>query len=452
METDPKGVVQSDGSAPRPTIVRYGVLAFLSLGCSSAYLTRHCMSVANTTIQRELQFTTEQMGWILSVFMLGYLLFQVPGGWLGTRRGARVALPFLSMLWSLLTIGITFVSSYLAMLVLRTAFGGAQAGLVPNAALVIRNWIPLARRGISGALMVMSMSVGAIVTMGLTAKLLEHYHWRTVFQFYSLVGIVWAVAFFIYFRNMPNQHPRVNQAERDLILASEASEAITTPADVPSARSVGDLPRRPRTLPAQMIRSGNMWAICGQQFFTAAAFALFLTWFPAFLEKGYGITREQAGLMAMSPLLAAVIGFLCSGIMVDFLLTRTGSKRISRSVVGGVGMALCGLFMLTSTWTSSPGQLVAIMTVGVFFFAPAGPASWAVAIDIAGRQTAVVMATMNMAGVVGAFLSPALVGYLIGHIERTAGDWNLVIYLFAAMYFASSLCWIAIDSSKPLAE
>ena len=439
----------------KPTRARYGVLAFLSLACSSAYLTRHCMSVANTTIQRELHLTTEQMGWILSMFMLGYLFCQVPGGWLGTRWGGRIALPFLSVVWSLLTAAITLVSSYLPMVVLRVAFGGAQAGLVPNAALVVNHWIPLARRGIAGALMVMSMSVGAIVTMGLTAKLLEYSDWRTVFRLYSLVGVVWAVLFFLYFRNRPNEHPRVNQGERDLILSPGSSQAdIVAPDILPSAAQAQGKPSAGRSsgMWSLMIRSRNMWLICGKQFFSGAAYSLFLTWFPAFLEKGYGLTRENAGLMAMSPLFAAVIGYLAGGLVLDALLAKTGNKRVSRSVVGCGGMMLCGLFMLASTWTVSPGQLVAMMTLGVLFYAPSGPASWAVAIDIAGRSTALVMAVMNMAGVVGAFLSPALVGYLIAYIERSSGDWNLIIYLFAAMYFASGLFWSAIDSRKKLAE
>ena len=422
----------------KPTRVRYGVLAFLSLACSSAYLTRHCMAVANTTIQHELNFTTEQMGWILSIFMFGYLWFQIPGGWLGTRLGARVALPSLSVLWSLLTACITLVSSYLPMLILRAAFGSAQAGLVPNAALVISHWIPLARRGISGALMVASMSMGSILTMGLTAVLLEQWDWRTVFLLYSLVGVIWAALFFTWFRNQPKEHPRVNQAEQDLILAPVSSEAGGSVAD----NSKSD------ALFTRLLRSRNMWAICGQQFFSAAGFGFFLTWFPAFLEKAYGVTRFRSGLMAMSPLLAAVIGYLAAGMIIDFLLARTGNKRISRSAVGGIGVLLCGLLLLASTWSVSAGQLVAMVALGVFLYSPSGPASWAVAIDVAGRHTAVVMAVMNMVGVLGAFLSPVAVGYLIGHIERTAGDWNLVVYLFAAIFFASALCWLAIDPRR----
>ena len=82
----------------KPTRVRWAVLAMLAFASASAYLTRHCIAVANTTIQEELDFTTEQMGTILGVFMLGYSIFQIPVSWLGSRWGTRSVLSCLSLL------------------------------------------------------------------------------------------------------------------------------------------------------------------------------------------------------------------------------------------------------------------------------------------------------------------------------------------------------------------
>ena len=88
----------NDSSEQRPTFVRYGVLVLLAAAASSAYLTRHCIAVANTKIQEELHFDDEQMGLIFGAFSLGYFLCQVPGGWLGNKIGTRgspkVSVPF----------------------------------------------------------------------------------------------------------------------------------------------------------------------------------------------------------------------------------------------------------------------------------------------------------------------------------------------------------------------
>jgi len=186
------------------------MLALVALASSSAYLTRHCIAVANTTIQKDLDFTNEQMGWILGAFSWGYLFFQIPGGWLGTRFGTRAALTGLSVLWSGVTVATGASTTFLSMFSTRTLFGAAQAGLVPNSAQVLKDWIPIHRRGIASALIGASMSVGGAFTLFLTGQLLGVVHWRIIFYSYSLVGVVWAVLFYWCFRTRPEEHPWVN--------------------------------------------------------------------------------------------------------------------------------------------------------------------------------------------------------------------------------------------------
>ena len=448
------------GGPARPSRVRHGVLGLLALAAASAYLTRHCIAVANTTIQIELQFTTEQMGWILSAFMVGYLAFQVPGGWLGTRLGPRWALPLISLLWSLFNLWSARVYSYLPMLVSRVAFGAAQAGLVPIATLVINDWFPERRRGFSSATVETSMSIGGIVTMGLTAFLMERYPWREVFGLYTWVGVAWAVVFFWYFRNHPRQHPWVNEAERNLITRPPFSELPRQA--VPSSRegssqsvegtdsSSHPSPDIPAYLLARMIGSRSLWGICSQQFLRAAAFAVFVTWFPAYLEKSYEITPGQAGWFAVWPLAAAVTGLMAGGLLVDGLFARTGSKRISRSLVACFGIGAAGLLTLSALGATSAPLLVGLLSAGSLAGSFSGPPSWTATMDIAGRYSALLMAVMNMAGIAGALLMPIALGYLIGHIERTGGDWNLVLYLIAGTQLTAALCWLAVRPDQPL--
>ncbi len=451
---------------PKPTIVRHGVLGLLALAAASAYLTRHCISVANTTIEQELQFSPEKMGWILSAFFVGYMAFQVPGGWLGTRLGPRSALSLISLLWSLFNLWSSRVASYVPMLISRVAFGAAQAGLVPIATLVINDWFPERRRGFSSATVETSMSIGGIVTMGLTASLMERYAWREVFGMYTWVGVAWAVAFFFYFRNKPREHPWVNEAERDLITPpssfSEAAPVAQSHFQGKPARTAGDVSLSNSrseglaTLLADMVRSRSLWGICSQQFLRAAAYAVFVSWFPAYLEKSYGITPTEAGGFTAWPLAAAVVGLMVGGLTVDGLFGRTNSKWISRSLVGCIGVGASGLLTLLALWTNSASQLVVVLSLGSMLGAFAGPPSWTATMDIAGRYSALLMAVMNMAGNAGALLMPIILGYLIGHIERTGGDWNLVLYLLAGTQLAAAFCWLAVKPDepfmKPLAE
>ena len=304
------------------------------------------------------------------------------------------------------------------------------------------------------------MSIGGIVTMGLTASLMERYPWREVFGLYTWVGVAWAVGFFCYFRNRPRQHPWVNEAERDLITRPpfDGQTGVATRdsgQSRPETGERGDPPARPSSefpgkLLTQMTGSRSLWGICSQQFLRAAAYAVFVSWFPAYLEKGYGITPGQAGWFAVWPLAAAVTGLMAGGLLVDGLFARTGSKRISRSLVACFGIGAAGLLTLSALGATSAPLLVGLLSAGSLAGSFSGPPSWTATMDIAGRYSALLMAVMNMAGIAGALLMPIALGYLIGHIERTGGDWNLVLYLIAGTQLSAALCWLAVRPDQPL--
>src|SRR5690242_10599753 len=93
----------------RLRIARWGVLLLLAVAAACAYLTRHALAVANTTIQAELGIDNEQFGYLYGAFSLGYMLFQIPGGAVGQRLGIRSALPMFAILWSLMTFATAFV-------------------------------------------------------------------------------------------------------------------------------------------------------------------------------------------------------------------------------------------------------------------------------------------------------------------------------------------------------
>ncbi len=435
---------------PGPTYVRFAVLLLIAFASSSAYLTRHCIAVANTTIQKELGFNNADMGLVMGAFSAGYLICQVPGGWLGNLIGVRAALSLLSELWSGFTVWTSAVASLVPMTTSRFAFGLAQAGLVPNSAKVVKDWFSLRRRGIVSAIIGVSMSIGGAFTMRYTGRLMEFYDWREVFRMYSLVGIVWAIVFFLFFRNRPAEHPWVNRAELQLISDEPAKSAdesaqTTEGANGPS-ESEASVPF------GVMVRSRTLWALCVQSFFRAAAYYFFVTFFPAFLEFAYGTTREQSATLATWPLVGVIGGGLFAGLLVDFLLRRTGSKWISRTGVAATALGLTGMLILASTLTTTSEQLVVVISIGAMFSGMASPSAWSATIDVAGRHTAVVVGIMNMAGCVSGVVVTPLLGRLMDFIKETDGNWNLVIYLHAGFYLAAAISWLAVNPNTLVTE
>ncbi len=443
--------------AERPSNVRYLVLLALAFAAINAYLVRVCISPAASTIQKELSFSDPAMGDILGGFFVGYIWTQIPGGWLGDRLGARVSLALISLLWSAFTFWTSWTDTEAMMRWSRIAVGLAEGGLFPIMAKVITDWFPLHRRGIASAVPTGCMSAGSVLAQGLTAMLLPLMNWRTVFQAYSVVGVVWAILFYVWFRNRPEEHPAVNQAEVRLIrgrpdppddpnLRDQAKDAEAASPDLAGPAA------SPLDTTIALVTSLPLWAHCGQSFFRAFGYAFFITWFPSYLERSHHVAYKNAGLLAMLPMIAVVVGSPLGGVLVDAILTRTGSKWLSRSGLSAISLFLCALATYAGAFCGTALTAVLVLSLGQVFFSLTGPTTWAATMDIGGRRTALIFAIMNIAGNVGAIACPKMLGHLLDHINKTAGDWNQVLYLLAGIYLAGGVCWLLLNPNRSAVE
>ena len=411
------------------------MLALLALAAASAYLTRHALAVANTTMQEELHFNNEQFGYLYSAFSLGYLLFQVPGGWLGQRFGTRITMPGLSIIWSICTVITAAVTSLGTMIGARFVFGLAQAGLIPNVAKVLKDWFPISVRGKASSVFTMSMSIGSVIAMWLTARLLKDHGWREIFHAYSLIGIVWAVLFYFVFRTRPEEHSGVNAAECTLIKVGQTERDEAEAFNWPAA-----------------LRTGATWALCGQLVFKAAGYNFFVTFFPAFLEYKYGITKSAAGMLTTWPLIGVIVGSLFGGAIIDGIYQRTGSKRKSRCGVAFVGLTLTSVFVVASTFTDSARALAMVIAVGAFFSGISMPCPWAASIDMGGKNSGLVMGLMNSAGCLAGICISPFIGRLIDHIKATNGNWDIAVLVHAGFYFMAALLWLGVNPNKTIGQ
>ncbi len=437
----------------RPTNVRYLVLGFIAFASASAYLTRYAISVANTAMEQELSFGSTEMGNLRTAFWIGYGVFMVPVGWLGQRIGTRGVLAAISAMWSAFMCWTATVFSFVPLFTSYVAFGGAQAGLVPVSAQIVREWIPKKNHGFASAIISASMSTGSALSMGLTAWLIMYFHWRDIFRIYALVGIVWAVAFFIFFRSRPRNHASVNNAELALIDGAETAEnEQPTQPPTETTEVTQYISSAPDVTTGEvllgMLLSLSYWAISLQQIFRAAGYFLVATWMPAFLEKAHGIKAETGGMLSIGPQVAVIFGSLLGGALVDILLARTGSRRVSRSAFTVTMMFSAAAIIYAATWSESPYVLMAVITASSLLSGTGNPATWAATIDMSGKHTAIGFGVMNATGVLGNMLIAEVIGRLMDHIKETNGNWNLIIYILAGNYLAAGCCWIFINSNR----
>ncbi|QDU09376.1 MFS transporter [Gimesia aquarii] len=418
-----------------PSHARYLVLTLLCLIAAIAYISRNAISVPAKLIQEELGISLTQMGWVMSAFFWSYALSQIPSGWVGHIWGTRRALTLFAILWSIATAFTGVVIGFWTLVVARLLFGISQAGIFPCSANSISKWLPESRRGIASGLLGSFMSIGSAIGSFIIGVLLVGFDcfgitvpavsWRMCMFIFAVPGILWALWFYYWFRDRPADHSGVNAAELALITQTQQLEQDDSKIEKGEPTPWG-----------QILTSFSMWMICGQQFFRAAGYIFYVTWFPVYLQQARGITMASSGIWASLPLMSYVVGNALGGATVDWVLQRTQSRRWSRqgvAIFAMLGSAGCTLY---AYFVKDMKLAMTLISMGTFFAGLSGSCGYTVTIDKGGQHVAPIFGMMNMAGNLGAALLPVIVGALFD-----AKIYDPVLILITGIYLSAALCW-----------
>ena len=220
--------MQSTSTTPRPAAIpasnaRRKVIWFAVTLAILAYIDRVAISMAAPEISKDLNLDKGQMGYVFGAFAIAYALFEIPGGWLGDWMGPRKVLMRIVIWWSFFTAATGWMFSYSSMLVTRFLFGAGEAGCFPNITKAFSTWLPLEERVRAQGILWMAARWGGAATPPLVIWIFKVMDWRTAFMTFGVVGTVWAYFFYRWFRDNPQEHPEVNEAERALIARPPAN-------------------------------------------------------------------------------------------------------------------------------------------------------------------------------------------------------------------------------------
>jgi ACS family glucarate transporter-like MFS transporter len=376
--------------------VRYLLVAVTFTLTTLLYVDRIAISAAKQPLTDEFQLSDTQFGWVLSAFALGYALFQAPAGALADKLGARLVLAVIVTLWSVFT-GLTGLAwGFVSLLVFRFLFGLAEAGAFPTCARVIYAWLPASERGLAQGINLSGSRIGAAFTLPIIAWLLTAVGWRHSFMLLGVAGLVWAAAWYAWFRNSPEEHSSMSEAEIHFI-AARRGDAQGAAVQMPPA--------------GLLWRSQNLWLIMGQYFASNFTFFFCLTWLFPHLQRTYALDAVQTGLLSAIPLLGGACGNWVGGAVADALYRR-GWARNSRRYTAMFGFSLAAWGLAGSLFADSAIVAVAWLILAVFGSDMTTPASWAFCIDIGGKFSGSVSGLMNMAGNLGSFSTSLAFPYL----------------------------------------
>jgi sugar phosphate permease len=423
----------------RPSRVRYLVLAAASSLAALTYVQRQGFIAAMPYLQDALGLGHTQQGFLFAAWLVSYGAFQVPGGLLGDRLGARLLLTLLVLGWSLVLGAVALIDvlppwawlGFALLFILRFLFGSLQAGVFPGVARVVADWVPTPQRGFAqGLIWTFSRLGGFVAPLLVGLWLIPAFHgWPIPIVILASLGLFWCAAFWPWFRNRPVEMRQVNAAERALIEANRPATAAGPPA-----------------LPwSCYLRSRNVWALCLMYGFLGFSGNFITNWLPTYLKNHRGLTDEETAWLSGLPLAFGIVSCVLGGMLSDWISRRTGNANLGRRLVGCTSLALAGLTILLPIWVDEVLLLALTFSLAFFFNdGTMGPA-WASCADIGERHAGTLSGAMNMTGAFLAAVAMTFAGVLFDrHLDE------VVFIAFACSYVLGALCWLAVDVTRPL--
>ncbi len=424
--------------------VRWLLVFWMFVIGAVAFLDRVNISIAGSSIASEYHLTNVQLGWVFSAFLLGYAIFQTPGGWLADRLGPRRVIALAVIWWGIFTaltasIPVGVAGALLLLVAVRFLLGTGEAIMFPASNQFISKWIPTEERGIANGLIFAGVGIGAGMTPPLVTYIMLHQGWRASFWISAVIGIIVGAVWFIIARNTPGEHHRVSSQElekiqRGLTIKPEAVR------DGP-----GDASAHAMLVPWKAIlKSKDVWGVTCSYFAYGYASWIFFSWFFIYLAKVRGMNLKSSADYAMLPFLAMAAGSPLGGIISD-ALTRWRGKRVGRCVFSFAVMGLAAVFLALGSSVHSAALASIVLAGGAGAEYLCQSCYWSVTADIAGPSAGSVSGFMNMGaqigGAVTATLTPAIAG---------AYGWTASFITAAALCAVGGLAWLIVNPNAIL--
>lgn len=380
------------------------LIGLLSATATASYLCRVNLSVAGVLLMKEFGLSQPAMGRIFSAFLLGYALFQIPGGMLADRFGARRVLAASALWWVISTALLASVGggaiALAAMLALRFLLGVGEAPTFPSAAQAVSRWVPPDRQGRANGFVIAAIGVGSAIAPPLVSAVMVRWGWRAALLVSALPALAVALAWL----------------------------AVHEPLEAGKVETVGKttgLPRSPDFI--LLTVSYTLQGYVGY---------IFVFWFYLYLIEVRHFDLLRGALLGALPWILSIASIPLGGWVSDRL---PGGRRI----VPFVGLVGAGLFLAMGAHTTNAYVAAVCMAVSTALVLCVEGPFWATMIEIARDRSGAAGGVMNMGSNVGGLISPALTPVLAASI-----GWENALHVAAILAVVAGLMWIGISPRR----
>jgi len=380
----------------RPTTV---VLVMLCAMYFITYLDRVNVSTAAVGFGKEFNLSKTEIGIVFSAFAYPYLVFQIIGGWVSDRFGAKRTLVVCGLIWASATVLTGMAGGFVSLLVARVLLGLGEGATFPAATAAMSRWVGKENRGFAQGITHAFARLGNALAPAAMVAVMAAYGWRESFYVCAGISFVWVVLWALVFTEQPKDHPRITQAEL----------AALPP---PKPKNTRKLPWRRlfrRMAPVTIVYFCYGWTLW-----------LLLSWVPMYFMN-MGLDLKNTAIFASTVFFGGVVGDTLGGIVSDRIYKRTGNLNRARSLMVAICLSLTLVALLPLMFTHDMYVSLACLAIAFFFSEMTIGPMWAIPMDIAPDHCGTASGMMNTGSAMAAIISPVAAGLLIDKF----GNWQL---------------------------
>ncbi|MEK4533051.1 MFS transporter [Solibacillus sp. FSL K6-1554] len=361
-----------------PNKKRHIILSLLFLGWCLSYLDRMAMNVGIVEIAKDFNLSPSVMGVVLSSFFAGYALMQLPGGWLADKFGSRKVIVISIVLWSLFTVFTGMAWSLMSMIIIRFMFGLGEGGYPAASSKAIADVFPKKERTSAQTIMMSSNSLGGVIAPLIATPLLVWIGWQNLFFAIGILGLFVAALLWYY---LSPQNMQVELVEEETVQKASFKDVLKIP---------------------------TSWQLAIMWFGVSTVIWGLISWMPPYLVDVRGLDLMSMGMLTSIPALAGAIGVIVGGQLIKSLLMGKEKYLAIISFIIMIG----SLYLLFNA--PSVTLVIIYQSICMLFHGPIVAIIFSLPHKLFSKNViGSTFGMINLGGMIGAFLAPMVMGYLI---------------------------------------
>ena len=395
------------------------------------YVDRSALSIANTSIQRDMGITPSQMGILLSAFSLAYAFSQLPLGMIIDRLGSKISLGAALLGWSVAQTASGLINSFSAFIGLRVVLGIGEAPMFPSAAKALAEWFEAEKRGTPTGIVLSSTCIGPCLAPPLLTLLMVTWGWRGMFIVTGVFGILVAACWFAFYKSKARYLAELPAEARERLLATQAHQQPVTTARPSLRAQLGAW--------AELFSHKSTWgAVLG---FMGVIYMLWLhlTWLPGYFEREHGLSLYQTAWVVSLAYVFGAFGTIIAGRICDRLVKNGASVLGSRKLVVVSALFAAAAFTVPLSFGSGFLLSVGLLCCALFSVNMASSTAWMIANTVVdSRRVASFGSIQNFGGYLAGSVAPIVTGFSI----QQTGSFASAFLISAAVAAVAAMAYV----------